>query len=89
MVSAAMSLNKFSSIMSNIHFSNNNELDITHRIEGAPLKSIKVIDKQPRGSYDVALDQKVNVCLVRWDDSRVVTVASTYAGVAQVRKAKR
>ncbi|XP_065650420.1 piggyBac transposable element-derived protein 3-like [Hydra vulgaris] len=61
----------------------------SNRTEGAPLKNIKAMDKLPRGSHDVALDQKANVCLVRWHDSKVVTVASTYAGVAPLCKAKR
>ncbi|XP_065646299.1 piggyBac transposable element-derived protein 2-like [Hydra vulgaris] len=54
----------------------------SNRTEGAPLKNIKAMDKLPRGSHDVALDQKANVCLVRWHDSKVVTVAP-------LRKAKR
>jgi hypothetical protein len=47
------------------------------------------MEKTPRGSHDVVIDRKANVCLIRWHDSKVVTVASTYAGVAPIRKAKR
>lgn len=60
-----------------------------NRTEGACLRNIDVMKKEPRGSYDVVLDRKSDVCLVRWNDNRVVTVASTYAGVAPLQKAKR
>ena len=60
-----------------------------NRAEGAPLKSAEVLKKEPRGAYDVALDKKSAVCLVRWNDSKVVTVASTYAGVQPLQKANR
>lgn len=45
--------------------------------------------KEPRGSYDVVLEHKAGVCAVRWHDSKVVTVASTYAGIHPLHKAKR
>jgi DNA excision repair protein ERCC-6 len=60
-----------------------------NRTEGAPLKSIEVMNKQSRGSYDVVLDSKAKVCVVRWHDSKVVTVTSTYTGVKPLQKAKR
>jgi Transposase IS4 len=60
-----------------------------NRAEGAPLKSIDVMKKEPRGSHDVVLEHKAAVCVVRWHDSKVVTVASTFAGVHPIQKAKR
>ena len=45
--------------------------------------------KEPRGFHDVTLDQKSDVCVVRWKDNKVVTVASTYAGVEPLQKARR
>jgi len=60
-----------------------------NRTEGAPLRSPEIMKKEPRGAYDVILDQKSAVCLVRWNDSKVVTVASTFAGVQPLQKANR
>ena len=60
-----------------------------NRAEGAPLRSPDIMKKEPRGSYDVATDQNSGVCLVRWHDSKVVTVASTYAGVQPLQTANR
>ena len=60
-----------------------------NRAEGAPLKTLEVLKKEPRGAYDVVLDQSSAVCMVRWHDSKVVTVASTYAGVEPLQKANR
>ena len=60
-----------------------------NRTEGAPLKSIEVMKKEPRGSHDVVLDRNSKVCVVRWHDSKVVTVASTFAGTEPIHKAKR
>jgi len=57
--------------------------------EGACLRSVDVMKKEPSGSYDVALDRKSDICLVRWHDSKVVTVASTYVEVKPLQKAKR
>jgi hypothetical protein len=44
--------------------------------------------KEPRGSHNVVLELKAVVCVVRWHDSKVVTVASTFAGVHPIQKAK-
>lgn len=52
-------------------------------------KSLDVLKKEPRGAYDAVLDQTSSVCLVRWNNSNVVTFASTYAGVHPVQKANR
>ena len=60
-----------------------------NRAEGAPLKSIDVMKKEPRGSHDVVLERKAAICVVRWHDSKVVTVASTLAGVQPIQKAIR
>ena len=60
-----------------------------NRTEGACLRGVDVMKKEPRGSFDVALDRNSDVCLVRWHDSKVVTVASTYVGAKPLQKAKR
>jgi len=59
-----------------------------NRAEGAPLKSIDVMKKEARGSHDVVLERKAGICVVRWHDSKVFTVASSFAGVHPIHKAK-
>jgi len=44
--------------------------------EGAPLRSMEALKKEPRGAYHVVVDQKSAVCLVRWHDSKVVTAVT-------------
>ena len=60
-----------------------------NRDKKAPLKAITIMEKQERGSYDSAVDEKSNITVVRWKDNKVVTVASTYAGVEPIGVAQR
>ena len=60
-----------------------------NRTEGACLRGVDVLKKEPHGSFDVALDRNSDVCLVRRHDSKVVTVASAYVGAKPLQKAKR
>ena len=34
-------------------------------------------------------DKDTGICITRWKDSKVVTMASTYAGVNPIKKAQR
>ena len=45
--------------------------------------------KEARGSSDVVNDNKSNVTLVRWKNSKVVTVASTLYGKEPMKRARR
>ena len=55
----------------------------------APLKAIKEMEKQPRGTHDSVVDKTSNVCLTRWKDNKVVTVASTFTGSNPVGSTRR
>lgn len=55
----------------------------------APLKPIKQMDKEPRGTHEVVVDTNSNVCLTRWKDNKTVTVASTFTGLKPVGTTKR
>ena len=62
----------------------------TNRTEkAAPLQDIKVMEKKPKGTYEVVVDVNSDLAVVRWKDNKVVTVASTYSGAAPIGKAKR
>ena len=45
--------------------------------------------KEPRGSYDAVTDKTSSLCVVRWHNSKVVTVASTHVGVQPLQTAAR
>lgn len=59
------------------------------REKKAPLKSIDTMGKLKRGDYDSAVDSNSGTNIVRWKDNKVVTVASTYAGVNPIGVAQR
>ena len=60
-----------------------------NRVENAPLRSIKEMEKLERGASDVVTDKNSNLTLVRWKDNKVVTVASIFVRKMSVRKAHR
>ena len=60
-----------------------------NRVENAPLKPVKEMEKLERGSADVVVDKKANIAFVRWKDNKVVTVASSAFGLHPMTKAKR
>ena len=45
--------------------------------------------KKKGESYDSVLDKDTGICITRWKDSNVVTVASTYTGLNPIKKAQR
>ena len=49
-----------------------------NRVENAPLRPIKEMEKLERGASDVVTDKNSNLTLVRWKDNKVVTVVSTF-----------
>ena len=51
-----------------------------NRVENAPLRPIKEMEKLERHASDVVTDKNSNLTLVRWKDNKVVTVASTFVG---------
>ena len=61
----------------------------SNRDANAPLTSVAEMAKQARGSVDFATVENSNVCLVRWRDSKPVTVASSYCGVYPMKETQR
>ena len=61
----------------------------SNRTGSVPLRDANKMKKKERGSYDSVLDKDTGICITRWKDSKVVTMASIYAGVNPVKKAQR
>ena len=59
------------------------------RVENAPLKPVKEIEKLERGSADVIINDNANISLVRWKNNKVVTVISSKYGLNDTAKTKR
>uniref|UniRef100_A0A1B6LRI5 PiggyBac transposable element-derived protein domain-containing protein n=1 Tax=Graphocephala atropunctata TaxID=36148 RepID=A0A1B6LRI5_9HEMI len=59
------------------------------RLRDCPLIPDKVLAKQGRGSFDMAVDNDYNVCVVKWEDNKSVCLASTFCEVEPVGKIKR
>ncbi|CAB4067866.1 unnamed protein product [Lepeophtheirus salmonis] len=60
-----------------------------NRTENAPLIAIDEMKKGSRGISDIVNDNQYNVTLVRWNDNKVVTVASTLYGKEPMKKTSR
>ena len=60
-----------------------------NRMENAPLKDMKVMQKEKRGSSDVVTDISSNITAVRWKDNKVVNCLSTFTGKEPMQSAKR
>ena len=58
-----------------------------NRVENAPLRPIKEMEKLERGASDVVTDKNSNLTLVQWKNNKVATVASTFVGKIPFRKA--
>jgi len=61
----------------------------SNRVENAPLKDITAMKKLPRGSFHQVTDKSSKITLVRYNDNKVVTVASTCCGVEPLGKSNR
>ena len=60
-----------------------------NRVENAPLRPIKEMEKLKRCTSDVLTDKNSTLTLVPWKDNKVETVASTFVGKKPLRKAHR
>ena len=60
-----------------------------NRIERAPLKSVKEMEKLERGSSDVTSENNCNTTFVKWKDNKTVTVAFTLYGQSLTKKTQR
>lgn len=54
-----------------------------------PLMSRKLIEKQPRGTYDYRLHQQDNILICAWRDNKRVLLGSNYIGIEPVGTAER
>ncbi|KAB0805367.1 hypothetical protein PPYR_02337, partial [Photinus pyralis] len=58
--------------------------------KGCPLVSKAAMKKRKiRGEYDSVIDRTNGICLVRWSDNNIVTVASTSDGISPIGQVKR
>ncbi|KRX70619.1 PiggyBac transposable element-derived protein 2 [Trichinella sp. T6] len=60
-----------------------------NRLKNAPLKTEKELKKAGRGAFHVCTTAENNLCIVRWHDSAVVDLSSTYVCTQPVCKVKR
>ena len=60
-----------------------------NRVENAPLKPVKEMEKLERGSADVVINDNAKIAFVRWKDNKVVTVISSKYGLNPTAKTKR
>ena len=51
-----------------------------NRVENAPLRPTKEMEKLERGASDVVTDKNSNLTLLQWKGNKVVTVASIFVG---------
>ena len=56
------------------------------RVEKAPLKPIKEMEKLKRGSADAVIDDNSKIAFVRWKNNKVVTVISSKYGLNSTAK---
>ena len=61
----------------------------SNRTGSVPLRDANKMEKEKRRLYDSVLDKDTGICIRRWKDSKVVTMASTHAGVNPIKKAQR
>ena len=60
-----------------------------NRVENAPFKSVKEMEKLERGSADAVIDDNAKIAFVRWNDNKVVTVISSKYGSNSTAKSKQ
>ena len=46
----------------------------SNRVENAPLRPVKEIEKLQRGSADVGIDNSANIAFLKWKNNKMVTV---------------
>ena len=59
------------------------------RLSHCPLKNGKELKKAGRGSYDCKTEKTSKNAIVRWVDSKVVTLASSFMGIEPIGSLKR
>ena len=56
---------------------------------GCCLKEAKDLKKEGRGAMDSKVSKEKNICVVRWFDNSVVTLASSFVGVESIDYVRR
>ena len=51
-----------------------------NRVEKAPLKTLKGMEKREKDSSHVVTENNSNITFVRWKNNKIVTAASTLCG---------
>ena len=59
------------------------------RLRHCPLKNEKELKKTGRGSFDCKTEKTSKIAVVRWVDSKVVTLASSFMGIEPIGSLKR
>jgi len=60
-----------------------------NRVADAPLTDTKRVEKHERGWHEVVTDSVNGISIVRWNDNKCVTIASTDSGVSPLQTATR
>jgi len=60
-----------------------------NRISNCKLKSVKLLGKECKGTFDFAFDKNNEICVVRWDDNSVVTIMTNVGKIEPLVIAKR
>ena len=60
-----------------------------NRMSGCQLKEEKELKKEGRGAIDMKITNDGSVCVVRWLDNGIVTLASSFAGKNEVDQVRR
>lgn len=60
-----------------------------NRISDCPLTDPKQLEKRPRGYHEVVSDVENNIAVIRWNDNKCVTLASTHSGANPLQTAVR
>lgn len=60
-----------------------------NRTKQCPLKAVKLMQKEKRGTYDSKVSERYGITAIRWKDNNVVTVMSNEYGLEPMKSAKR
>ena len=61
----------------------------SNRIDGCPIETDKVLQKQGRGSFDFKSDKEKGIIIVKWIDNKAVLLGNTLYGVEPIESVKR
>ena len=59
------------------------------RLPGCQLREDKDLEKEGRGACDYRVERDTDICSVKWNDTKCVTLVSTYLGVSPMAEIQR